>query len=219
MTTDLGAVHKRLVVRLPKLLAWGQRDGRAFPWRSTSGYPLAVAEVLLQKTRGPAVAPVWESVMDAYPDPEALARARIRSIEKVVGPLGLGKQRAARLSTMARAWRGSVESIPGLGPYGAGVLALASGCAGQTPVDGNIARVITRLFGLRFERGEPRKKREVIVQMQQFVEAAAPADRLPLVYALVDLGAIRCKPRNPECGECPLACACVFTAEGPHSSP
>lgn len=213
MTMDPQVVRGRLVAKLSELLAWGQKDGRAFPWRSTSGYPLAVAEVLLQKTRGPAVAPVWESLIGAYPEPEALAHARVRSIEKIVAPLGLGKQRAARLSAMARAWSDGVEPLPGLGPYGAGVLALAGGCLGPVPVDGNIARVITRLFGLKFERGEPRKKREVIVQVQELIEAADTTDRLPLVYALVDLGAVRCKPRNPECGECPLAGACAFASE------
>lgn len=124
-------MYERLVVNIPGLLAWGERDGRAFPWRSTSGYPLAVAEVLLQKTRGLAVVPVWESMIAAYPEPEALARAPLRNIEKIVAPLGLGKQRAARLSAMARSWSDGIDSLPGLGPYGSGVLALACGCLGH----------------------------------------------------------------------------------------
>ena len=77
------------------------------------------------------------------------------------------------------------------------------------PVDGNIARVVTRLGGLEFERGEPRKKPEVRAAVATMTQGLTSFDALETVYALVDLGALLCRPANPCCTSCPLRRACA----------
>jgi A/G-specific adenine glycosylase len=197
------------------LLQWAAQAGRRPPWRSTQdGYALAVAEILLQKTKGADAEPVWQEVLARYPTPQTLANAGIEEVRQVIARLGLGTQRAARLKAMAKALStsGTAGKVPGLGPYGSAVLALAQGREPVTPpVDGNIARVICRLFGFRFERGEPRKKPEVKQAVAALLATQqTPGRKLALVYALVDLGAAACTPNKPACAGCPVSPWCAF---------
>lgn len=201
-----------ILAQVDGLLAWGAREGRAFPWRTSAGYELAVAEILLQKTRGEAVVPVWEAVVSKYATAEDMAAASVDAVQEIVGPLGLGAQRARRLIGMAASWPPKDGPIAGLGSYGIGVLALANQTTEAAPVDGNIARVLTRYHGFSFERGEPRKKPEVRGRMGELIQACAPESRIGLVYAIVDLGALVCAPRRPKCTVCPLASGCAFAA-------
>lgn len=198
-----------------RLRRWAIRRGRAFPWRSRSGFDLAVAEVLLQKTRGDAVVPVWTAVVARYPTPAKLARARERTVQRLVSPLGLGEQRARRLVSMARDWGGvdRGEPVRGLGPYGLAIVQLSLGLRPSiAPVDGNIARVVTRFHGFHYERGEPRKKPEVREAVHSLIARRRPERALQLVLALVDIGATICAPQSPACPECPLRRSCVFAA-------
>lgn len=190
------------------LIQWAAREGRKTPWRSMDGvYALAVAEILLQKTKGSDAEPVWRAVLDSYPDAQALAAAPNSAVHALVSKLGLGTQRVQRLKAMAGALLdgGSQQKIPGLGPYGTAIVALAVGREpGTAPVDGNVARVICRVFDLSFERGEPRKKPDVKEAVRHLLATqTTPALKLQLAYALVDLGSIVCTPRHPACPACP----------------
>ena len=196
------------------LRRWAQRHGRSFPWRSCSGYPLAVAEVLLQKTRGEAIEDVWRAVVKRYPSPEALARSRTGPLERTVSPLGLGQQRAGRLRAMVKEWPALLSGagkVRGLGPYGQAITRLSLDLPpATTPVDGASARVITRYFGLAFARGEPRKKPEVRAAVAMLLARSRSRTALATVLALVDLGATLCKPRRPACDQCPLHSGCAY---------
>ncbi len=188
--------------------AWARKHARHFPWRDASPYEIAVAEILLQKTRGEAVESYWRRVIERYPDYAHLARAREATLIRVVSPLGLGVQRAGRLIGMARStMRG--EPATGLGSYGRTVVALADGQrTNKAPVDGNVARVLSRVTGWTWERGEPRKKPELRALALDLV-SGPPRRGLATLYALVDLGALICTPRNPHCPECPLVAMCA----------
>lgn len=191
------------------LIAWERRNGRRPPWRQTSDpYKFAAAEILLQKTREPAVAPVWSELVGRFPSPSSLLLASDSEVRAIVGPLGLGNQRTQRLKAMAAALRSPTTAmkIPGLGSYGSSVVALATGKTPvNPPVDGNIARVVTRLEGLKFDTGEPRKKQEVRKTVAQLLDSCGtPKRRLEAVYGLVDLGARICTPLHPRHAECPL---------------
>lgn len=196
---------------LAKLRRWASRYGRLFPWRVSSGYELAVAEILLQKTRGSAIELVWRDLLTAYPQPADLACAKQRDVRRIVGALGLGEQRSQRLIEMASGWDAFTcgNACAGLGTYGSAIVALSMGRKGAySPVDGNVARVLTRYFGWHFDRGESRKKPEVKQIMLRVTGHRPPDVALRNVYALVDLGATVCRPRNPICAECPLANHC-----------
>ena len=176
-------------------------------------FHLAVAEVLLQKTRANQVVEVWYQIVSRFPKPESLREAPVGQIQGIVGPLGLGRQRTGRLKALAASWETlweSKSSLPGLGPYGTAIVRMAAGLESSTvPIDGNIARVISRYYGLKFERGEARKKSAVRNAVRGMLDASSGSEtKLKLLYGLVDLGAVVCKPSKPSCTECPLVLSC-----------
>jgi A/G-specific adenine glycosylase len=204
------------VIPLRPLRRWAARGGRTFPWRASRGYELAVAEVLLQKTRGEAVVPVWQTLIKHFPTAQALAEGNRCAIRDIVAPLGLKDQRSDRLIAMCSAWPVSAADgcLPGLGSYGAGVVLLAEGFNAPTPpVDGNVARVVSRFLGWTFDTGEARKKPQVREVVGQTLSRAR-GSKLSLLLALVDLGALICLPRNPSCGDCPLSPECASSSVG-----
>ena len=131
------------------LVRWGQLNGRTLPWREVvDPYALAVAEILLQKTKSSDVIPVWRKVLAALPDPIAMSEADRADLLGLVAHLGLGNQRVGRLHAMARSlpdWRPGGR-ICGVGSYGSTIISLRSGLdPGAAPVDGNIARIVCRV--------------------------------------------------------------------------
>jgi A/G-specific adenine glycosylase len=200
-----------------KLLTWADQHSRRLPWRdSADSFSLAVAEILLQKTKGEDVVPVWAEVLASYPDAAALAGAGDADLRAIIERLGLRNQRVQRLKFMARALaEGRTAKIPGLGSYATAILTLAQGNEpGSLPVDGNISRVICRFYGLAFERGEPRKKPAVKQAVAALLATQAnPAMKLRLIYALVDFGAIVCTAPSPHSDVCLLSRWCVFTSQ------
>ena len=205
---------------------WGANHSRAMPWRSvTSLYWLAVAETLLQKTRGEDVVAVWEKVIDCFPTAEMLAGSDPAELTLIVKGLGLGSQRSNRLINMARVIHNRADDalnhrIPGLGSYGHSILSLANGIEPITaPVDGNISRIICRCFGLKFESGEARKNPSVRAMMGCLLALnSSPEDKIKTVYALVDLGSKVCLPRTPICLDCPLIETCYWYRSGFNSA-
>ena len=212
MTTDvdLGSIAGELV-------RWGRSNGRSPAWRRTNDpFKLLVAKVLLQKTKASDAEGVWASVLRRFPTPSSLANAPDTDLRSIVEPLGLGKQRVGRLCAMAacvasHGYAGD-QKIDGIGPYGAAVLSLTLGRKPETqPVDGNVARVVCRYFGMTFEGGEPRKKKKVHDLVESLLETQGGyRDKLELTYALVDLGDAVCTPRKPACQACPVAGSCAF---------
>ena len=191
--------------------AWGLLHRRSLPWRTaTARYLIVVAEILLQKTAAETAGPVWTRVTRRYPTAADLAAADPIELRQMVAILGLGSQRVQRLISAANALVRGSERLPGVGQYGSGVVALATGdVEGPVPVDTNVARIVSRIWGLSFDRGEIRKKPEISA-LTASVLAFPPsaADKLALLYALVDLGALVCTSRKPSCGSCPLAVSC-----------
>lgn len=194
---------------------WGLKNQRRMPWRTRSNeYELAVAEILLQKTKGGDVLPVWSTLLEVYPSPDSLATSDDSQVLTIVKQLGLGNQRVERLKAMAAALTEKTASrIPGLGSYGTGILLLSRGNSlNSPPVDGNISRLMCRLKGLTFERGEPRKKPEVKTAVAELLAVQKSAkQKLQLVYAMVDLGASVCKAGTPLCDDCPVSEWCEFS--------
>ena len=182
----------------------------------SDAFALALAEVLLQKTRAAAAVETWCELVRLFPTPSSLLEASDVEVQRLVQPLGLGVQRTGRLKAMARNWDALSEtgkSLPGLGPYGSAVVRFAMGVEdAAAPVDGNIARVLTRFYGFTFEKGEPRKKPAVRNAVRNALQEACGTEaKLLVIYALVDLGAVVCKPGKPSCEECPLRVTCVFS--------
>lgn len=207
----------------PHLARWFRRRRRDLPWRREPRDPWAVlvSEVMLQQTRVETVAPRFAAFLRRWPTPAAMARSREESV--VAAWSGLGYYRRARnLHRAARAIvarhggrfprdAASLRALPGVGEYTAGAVgSLALGLS-LPVVDGNVARVLSRLFALR---GDPR--RGAAARRVRDLAASLVPRRGAGAWneGLMELGALVCVPGRPRCGECPLARDCRARREG-----
>jgi A/G-specific adenine glycosylase len=199
------------------LKAWYRRAARDLPWRRTGDpYSVWVSEVMLQQTTVAAVVPYYERFLKAFPDIASLARAQEETLLGLWSGLGYYRRArnllaAARLIVERHAGRfprhlDEIESLPGIGRYTAG--AIASICFGlPTPaVDGNVARVLKRIYAIDGD-GD----RQVWDVAQRLVPRVGPGD---WTQALMELGATLCRPVSPECGICPVSRECLAFTRG-----
>ena len=208
-----------------QLIRWHSEKGRAFPWRAErEPYRLVVAEILLRKTRAEAIVAAYEDLLATYPNAKALAVADEASIRGQIGYLGLGSQRSRQLRDAAKtlvaaesAPSYAVLHHPGIGDYGNAAIAVMAEDTVAAPVDGNIARIVMRVFGFEPIRWEPRKSPWIRERVRELFEDVSPKQRRSLLFGLLDLGALVCTPRRPRCSECPLtrSCSCrpLFSTE------
>ena len=187
---------------------------RDFPWRHTSdAFAVLVGEVLLQRTRGENVEPVYRELLRRWPTPQRLARAREATIEQVIRPLGLRKRSSVlhRLAVELTKLEGvpsdptALDKLPGVGPYAAHSVPVFAYGENLPMVDWVIARVLRRFFGL--ESGPRPNQDSNLWALATRLATVGKARELWL--GTLDLAAAVCKPR-PRCGSCPLATHCLF---------
>ena len=200
-----------------RLLAWGRKNRRSFPWRETDDpWRVLVAEVLLQRSRGKTVAKVYEELFRRWSDAGALCRAREASIASVIRPLGLVR-RASTLRAMAREVnrRGGVPSdaeglfvLPGVGRYATNAT-LVVGFGKRAPVvDGVTARVYRRYFGLPSDLPATSD----LLLWEKVDQATPRSSTRDWNWAVLDLASEVCLPARPRCGACPLAERCAYAS-------
>lgn len=208
--------HKRAFVR--KVLGWGRRNRREFPWRhERDPFRVLVAEVLLQRSRGSTVARVYEELFQKWPTPEGLATADVAEIEEVIRPLGLIR-RAVVLKHLAQeiVHRGGVPSsveamlrLSGVGRYAASATAVSAFGKREPTVDGTSARVYRRVFGLIGP-----KDSHVDEELWALAQEVTPTKAVrEWNWAVLDLAALVCLPKVPRCPECPLRRDCCSRSE------
>ena len=197
-----------------QLLEWYRREARSLPWREApSPYRTWLSEIMLQQTRVATVVPYFEAFLARWPTVEDLARA---PQEDVLGAWsGLGYYSRARnlhRAAQAVADRGGfpttpkeLESLPGVGRYTAG--AIASIAMGQDAplVDGNVERVLSRLFRLEDDPRSPGGVRALWLLAEKLLVRGSAGD---WNQALMELGALICLPGTPECASCPVTSHC-----------
>lgn len=202
------------------LLNWYDANARDLPWRLRGGRPdpyrVWLSEIMLQQTTVAAVAPYFARFIARWPTAQALAAA---PREEVLGAwAGLGYySRARNLHAAAQqlAAEGFPDSeagwraLPGVGPYTAAAIAAIALEAAANVVDGNVERVMARLYAV--ETPLPAAKAELRALAGAFVSADRPGD---WAQALMDLGATVCTPKSPKCGACPWRGACAAFAAG-----
>jgi len=209
------------------LLDWYDRHRRALPWRAAPGrradpYHVWLSEIMLQQTTVATVGPYFERFVGRWPDIDALARAPLDDV--LHGWQGLGYY--ARARNMHRCARevserlggrfpdteDGLRALPGIGPYTAAAIAAIAFGRPASVVDGNVERVIARLYAV--EAPLPGAK----AALADLAAGLAPRrrDGRPGDYAqaLMDLGATVCRPRRPACGRCPWAEACRARRDG-----
>jgi A/G-specific adenine glycosylase len=205
-----------------RLGAWFDTARRDLPWRRTRDpYAIWLSEVMLQQTRVKTVEDYFPRFLKAYPSVAHLARA---DLADVLGAWsGLGYYRRARalyagarevvahyggeLPTDAVALR----TISGIGPYTAGAIASIAFGAKEPLVDGNVARVLARLFALRCDVRSPAGSRQVWAIAADLVPEDRPGRHNE---ALMELGATVCLPGEPRCDVCPVRDLCAAHREG-----
>jgi len=214
----LGAASDRALRRA--LLTWYRRNRRDLPWRRTTDpYLVWLSEVMLQQTTVKAATPYYESFAARFPDVKALAAAAEEEVLALWS--GLGYYHRAR--NLLRGARHIVQhhegrfprtleaalAIPGVGLYTASaVLSIGYGVA-LPVVDGNVRRVLSRLFALR---GKDWRTDGAFYNLAEtLLDREAPGD---WNQALMELGATVCAPRRAACGACPLGKRCRAHAQG-----
>jgi len=206
------------------LLAWYDRHRRALPWRAPPGkradpYRIWLSEIMLQQTTVKAAAPYYARFLKRWPDLPALAAASLDDILRAWAGLGY-YARARNLHACARAVvkeqggqfpasEAALRELPGIGAYTAAAIAAIAFDQAATPIDGNIERVIARLYAVTTPL--PAAKREIA----QLTAALTPRRRTgDFAQAMMDLGATICTPKRPACSLCPWSANCAAHSSG-----
>jgi A/G-specific adenine glycosylase len=224
------------------LLAWYDRHRRRLPWRPLSGeradpYAVWLSEIMLQQTGVKTVGPYFLKFLARWPDVDALGRASLDDVLRMWAGLGY-YSRARNLHACAVAVRRdhggafpeteeALRALPGIGPYTASAIAAIAFGRRTMPVDGNIERVVSRLFAVE----EPLPQAKPLIQ-QMAMTLLGPGETNPRArdeksragdaesragdsaQALMDLGSSICTPKKPACALCPLNDDCVARARG-----
>ncbi|WP_454617288.1 A/G-specific adenine glycosylase [Bradyrhizobium cenepequi] len=217
-----------LAARPALLLAWYDRHRRRLPWRAPAGeradpYRVWLSEIMLQQTTVKAVGPYFEKFVSRWPDVAALACASLDDVLRMWAGLGY-YSRARNLHACAVAvlrehggifpdHEEGLRTLPGIGPYTAAAIAAIAFDRRTMPVDGNIERVVSRLFAV--EEALPQAK--PLIQ-QLAATLLGPSRAGDSAQALMDLGASICTPKKPACALCPFSDDCAGRARGDQES-
>lgn len=232
------------------LLAWFSTNARELPWRRTRDpYAVWISEVMLQQTQVATVIPYWERWMRALPTIQSVATARPAKLRKLWEGLGYYRrvynlQRAARHVVKAHGGRfpedfDEILALPGVGRYTAGAIASIAFNQPRPILDGNVTRVLARLFAIPTNPREAETNARLWQLAEELVVTASRQSATPLTashkargvqpdcghpgeaakattgpcsslnQSLMELGAVICTPRNPRCEACPVAKLCA----------
>jgi A/G-specific adenine glycosylase len=206
------------------LLAWYDRHRRRLPWRALPGviadpYAVWLSEIMLQQTTVAAVKPYFETFLARWPTVSDLARAKVEDV--MTAWAGLGYYARARnlhkcAGVVATEYAGvfpdteeRLRALPGIGPYTAAAIASIAFDRRAVVVDGNVERVMARLFAVT--EPLPKSKPVLVAHAARLTPDERPGD---YAQAVMDLGATVCTPKSPACVLCPWAAACVARAQG-----
>ncbi len=221
---DESADCARPLASAAALLAWYDRHRRKLPWRAENGerpdpYRVWLSEIMLQQTTVKAVGPYYGRFLSRWPTIAELAAERLEEVLKLWAGLGY-YARARNLHACARAvvqdhggafpdTETGLLALPGIGAYTAAAIAAIAFDRKASPVDGNIERVIARLYAV--EESLPGSKPRIRALTATLTPDARPGD---FAQAMMDLGATICTPKKPACSLCPWSEPCIARKRG-----
>ncbi len=224
MASSAVKLHKQTSARPALLLAWYDRHRRTLPWRALPGvasdpYKVWLSEIMLQQTTVKAVGPYFETFLARWPNIASLGRADLDDVLRLWAGLGY-YSRARNLHACAVAvlrdhdgafpdTEDGLRALPGIGPYTAAAIAAIAFARQTMPVDGNIERVVSRLYAIE----QPLPKAKPLVQ-RMATTLLADSRAGDSAQALMDLGATICTPKKPACALCPMNADCVARLRG-----
>ena len=215
-----------------QLISWYLENKRPLPWRETkTPYRVWLSEIMLQQTRVSQGLPYFEAFTSKYPTVDKLAKAKEEDVLRLWQGLGY-YSRARNLHKCAKIVTQEyqacfpksakeLQKLPGVGSYTAA--AIASICFGEkiAVVDGNVLRVISRLFAINDDLRDGKTQKHIAKLAQELLVGK---DAENYNQGLMELGALICTPKNPQCDRCPLSENCLSyktgkTASIPFKSP
>lgn len=205
-----------------QLLSWYQKNGRELPWRVKGGahsnaYAVWISEIMLQQTTVATVVDYFTKWMKQFPTIETLAKSDLQDV--LLAWQGMGYYTRARkihecAQVLMQKYNGQLPctrdellKLPGIGPYSASSICCFAYNAPETVVDGNVMRVIARLYGITKEITAP----EIYPVAKKLTSLEHGAD---YASAIMDLGATVCTPLKPKCTLCPWCEKCVAKQKG-----
>jgi A/G-specific adenine glycosylase len=207
-----------------RLLAWYDRHRRTLPWRAPPGeradpYHVWLSEIMLQQTTVKTVGPYFADFLGRWPNVDALAAASLDEVLHAWQGLGY-YARARNLHECARKVSGelggrfpdseaALRALPGIGAYTAAAIAAIAFDRPASVMDGNVERVVARLFAV--EEPLPAAKKRLAQLTASLTPGERPGD---FAQAMMDLGAVICTPQRPRCVLCPWRVDCVAAARG-----
>lgn len=205
-----------------KVVEWYREHRRALPWRETRDpYRIWLSEIILQQTRVAQGLPYYQAFVKRYPTVQQLAAASEREVLRLWQGLGY-YSRARHLLHCAKAvvkdHRGKfpatfekLRQLKGIGDYTAAAIASFAFGEPVAVVDGNVFRVLSRVFGVREDIASTKGKKV----FTELANRLIPADQ-PRLHneAVMEFGALQCTPRNPACHHCPFERTCLARREG-----
>ena len=209
--------------RAALLLDWYDANARDLPWRAPPGaapnpYRVWMSEIMLQQTQAVMAAPYYEKFLARWPTVQALAAAKLEDVLAAWAGLGY-YARARNLHACAKVvtQRGGgfpdteagLGALPGIGVYTAAAIAAIAFGARASAVDGNVERVVSRLYAVHTPLPNSRPKIRRLAA--SLVPASRPGD---FAQALIELGATVCSSRSPDCGACPISQGCKAREKG-----
>jgi len=204
-------------MNIKSLESWYEKNHRKLPFRENRNpYSIWVSEIMLQQTQVETVLPFFERFMKKYPDITALAQSNEDELASLVEGLGYYRRfKNMRLAAivMLEKFQGDfpksyedIISLPGIGAYTAGAITSISYNLPYSALDGNVIRVLSRYLGIDDDFRIEKNRKKLNHINQSYIEKANPN-----VYtqAMMELGALICRPKNPKCDLCPLQENCV----------
>lgn len=193
-----------------QLIQWYRQNKRDLPWRNTrNAYHIWLSEIILQQTRVAQGMPYYYSFVTRFPDVKDLAAADEDSVLKLWQGLGY-YSRARNLhfaaKEIAQKYKGkfpknyeAIRALKGIGDYTAAAIASFAFNMPHAVVDGNVYRVLARVFGIASPIDSPQGKKEFAALAQELLLTKNPAE---YNQAIMEFGALQCLPKNPDCGHC-----------------
>lgn len=220
--TTRNSERERELVRV--VSRWFRRAARPLPWRdrSTSPWGVLLSEIMAQQTPVARVAPIWTEWIDRWSNASDLANASPADVVRAWGRLGYPR-RALNLHAAATRIRDefggvvpsdvtTLESLPGIGAYTARAVAAFAFGQRVPVVDTNIRRVLARAI-LGIAEPEPPRTKADMKLMESLLPSAAK-ESVAVNAGIMELGAVYCTARTPNCADCPVAAYCAWAIAG-----
>lgn len=203
-----------------KIIAWYQKHKRSLPWRTHRNakdrdYKVLISEFMLQQTKVSTVIPYFNKFYKKFPNISSLAKARITSVLKQWE--GLGYYRRARnlhltskilnkdFDSSLPADINQLKNLPGIGDYTASAIMAIAKNKSFIGIDGNVKRVLSRIFAIQQNKDFIKNIEKKIITMKVSKNCS------DLMQGIMEIGALLCSPKKPDCQKCPIQKYCKFS--------